>query len=137
MTYEQLLKRYKRRHKNLVEPTQGFESLVPELWLAYSMGRKRGYTDLGTYANKPGDHGTYPSHAFDLGRKDRFYNKGWNYLKARRLAKLYVKYHRPLNINYVILGKRIWSRQYPYWHPLTTGDTSHMFHIHVSGIYDD
>jgi len=137
MTYKDLLVRYKRKHKNLVEPDQGFQSLVPELWLAYSMGRKRGYTDLGTYAKKPGDHGTWPSHAFDLGRKDRFLFKGWNYLKARRLAKLYVKYHEPLAINYVILGKRIWSRSQPYWHELTTGDTSHAFHIHVSGIYDD
>lgn len=134
MTYKQLLTNYQKKHGKLVEPNQGFRSLVPSLWLAYSMGRKRGFTDLGTYARKPGDHGKYPSLAFDLGRKNRFFNKGWNYLVARKLAKHYVKYHKELNINYVILGMRIWSRQRPYWHKLTTGDTSHMFHIHVSGI---
>lgn len=135
MTYGELLARYKRKHKYLVEPRQGFDSLHESLHLAYSMGRKRGFTDLGTYANKPGDHGYRPAYAFDLGRYNRFYNKGWNYLVARRLANLYVKHHKALNINYVILGKRIWSRRYPYWHALGTGDTSHMWHIHVSGVH--
>ena len=134
-TYGELLARYKRAHGKFVEPRQGFESLHSKLWLAYSMGRRRGFTDLGTYANKPGDHGYYPSYAFDLGRVDRFFFKGWGYMKARRLAKLYVREHRALNINYVILGRRIWSRERPYWHPLTTGDTSHDFHIHVSAIH--
>lgn len=133
MTYRQLLDRYRAKHGKLVEPAQGFQSLHSDLWLAYSMGRKRGFTDLGTYAKKPGDHGYYPSWAFDLGRKNRFFMKGWNYLVARKLAKLYWQHREALNINYVILGMRIISRQRPYWHPLTTGDTSHMFHIHVSG----
>lgn len=137
MTYRELLIRYKRKHRNLVEPKQGFQSLAPSLWLAYSMGRKRGFTDLGTYARKPGDHGTWPAHAFDLGRRDRFYNKGWNYLKARRLARLYWRYREPLAINYVILGRKIISRSRPYWHKLGTGDTSHDWHIHVSGTYED
>lgn len=140
MTYQELLQRYRKKHGHFVEPRQGFDSLCQELWLAYSMGRKRGFTDLGTYVNKPGDHGGHPrgsppAWAFDLGRKNRFFNKGWNYLVARRLAKLYVREYRALNIDYVILGMRIWSRARPYWHPLTTGDTSHQFHIHVSG-YD-
>jgi len=135
VTYQELFRRYKKKHGNLVEPKQGFESLHHELWLAYAMGRKRGFTDLGTYANKPGDHGYRPAYAFDLGRKDRFLFKGWGYIKARRLARLYVRHHRPLGINYVILGRRIRSRQYPYWHPLVTGDTSHDFHIHVSGVH--
>lgn len=142
MSYAELLRRYRAKHRNLVEPRQGFESLDPSLWLAYSMGRKRGFTDLGTYANKPGDHGYYPALAFDLGRRDRFFNKGWNYIKARRLAKLYVEHHRALNIDYVILGMRIWSRwgatqkkwdEQNGWHPYQ-GDRSHMFHIHVSGV---
>lgn len=133
MTYADLLARYRAKHRRLVEPNQGFDSLAPELWLAYSMGRKRGFTDLGTYAKKPGDHGYWPAWAFDLGRHNRFFNKGWNYWVARRLALHYVKYYRQLNINYVILGRRIWSRSKPYWHPLTTGDTSHDWHIHVSG----
>jgi len=118
----------------LVKPRQGWGSLHKSLWKAYSIGINRGYTDLGTYVDKPGDHGIGPPcYAFDLGRKDRFYNKGWSYLKARRLAKFYVEHHLALNIEYVILGQRVWSRERPYWHPLTTGDTSHAFHIHVSG----
>jgi hypothetical protein len=137
-TYGQLLHAYRKKHKVLVEPRQGSGSLHPSLWLAYSMGRKRGFTDLGTYVNKPGDHGWNDAKrqalAFDLGRKNRFFNRGWNYLVARRLAKHYVEHHKALNINYVILGMKIWSRSRPYWHPLTTGDTSHMFHIHVSGV---
>jgi hypothetical protein len=133
MTYAQLLARYREKHGRLVEPNQGWKSLEEDLWLAYSMGRKRGFTDLGTYANKPGDHGYFPAWAFDLGRNNRFFNKGWNYLVARRLAQHYVQHYRALNINYVILGRRIWSRSKPYWHPLTTGDTSHDYHVHCSG----
>ena len=137
MTYQQLLRNYREKHGKLVEPRQGFDSLVPSLHLAYSMGRKRGFTDLGTYANKPGDHGYWPAYAFDLGRYNRFYNKGWNYLVARKLANLYWKERNALGINYVILGKKIISRAKPYWHPLGTGDTSHMWHLHVSGVHDD
>ena len=136
-TYAELLARYRAKHGKLIEPVQGFDSLHKSLHLAYSMGRVRGFTDLGTYVNKPGDHGIGPPcYAFDLGRKNRFFFKGWNYLIARRLAKLYVAEHEALSINYVILGRRIWSRERPYWHPLTTGDTSHDFHIHVSGVHD-
>lgn len=134
MTYRDLLQRYRRKHGHLVKPNQGWDSLDKSLWLAYSIGRKRAFTDLGTYVNKAGDHGIGPPcFAFDLGRVNRFYNKGWNYLVARRLALFYVKEHESLGINYVILGQRIWSRERPYWHALTTGDTSHSFHIHVSG----
>ena len=123
-----------RRRRKLVEPRQGWSSLDESLWRAYSIGRNRGFTDLGTYVDKPGDHGIGPPcFAFDLGDPLRFRFLGWGYLKARQLAKFYVKGHEWLNIEYVILGMRIWSRSRPYWHPLTTGDTSHQFHIHVSG----
>lgn len=135
--YPVLLRRYKDKHKALVEPNQGWGSLHRSLWLAYSMGRARGFTDLGTYVDKPGDHGIGPPcFAFDLGRKDRFLLKGWDYLKARRLAKLYWTHRQALNINYVILGRRIISRQIPYWHAYTRDD-SHMFHMHVSGVVID
>lgn len=140
MTYPELLARYRKRHGHLVQPVQGFSSLHPSLHLAYSMGRVRGFTDLGTYVAKPLDHGGYPNPpahppawAFDLGRKDRFLFKGWGYLKARRLAKLYVREHVPLNIEYVILGDHIWSRDRPYWHHYDDTDHSHAFHLHVSG----
>lgn len=119
----------------LVEPNQGWGSLDESLWQAYSDGRNRSFTDLGTYVNKPGDHGVGPPcFAFDLGRPDRFLFKGWDYIAARRLALYYVKHHERLNINYVILGRRLWSRSIPVWHPLTTGDTSHDYHIHCSGV---
>jgi hypothetical protein len=129
---------YRRRRKKrlarqvLIEPNQGWGSLDRSLWEAYSEGPRRGFLDLGTYVNKPGDHGVGPPcFAFDLGRKDRFLFKGWNYLKARRLALWYVKNHGRLNIEYVILGRRIWSRTFG-WHAFTR-DSSHDFHIHVSG----
>ena len=132
MTYAELLRRYRAKHGKLVAP----DSLQPDLHLAFSMGMKRGFTNLGTYGRKPGDHGYYPSWAFDLGREDRFLFKGWGYLKARNLAKLYVENHKALHIEYVILGMRIWSRSRPYWHDYG-GDRSHMFHIHVSGHHSD
>lgn len=132
MTYMELLTRYKEKHGKLVEPQQGFKSLHEDLWLAYSMGRKRGFTDLGTHALKAGDHGFWPAWAFDLGRKNRFYNLGWNYLVARKLALLYWEHHEALHINYVILGRRIISRKHPTWRPYER-DSSHDWHIHVSG----
>ena len=149
-SYNELRRRYLKRHRKLIEPRQGFDSLHSSLWLAYSMGIARKFTDLGTYVDKAGDHGwddrRRMSLAFDLGRKDRFFNRGWNYLNARRLVLLYVKHHKALSINYVILGMRIWSRSWAKakkgpkawspdrgWHEYT-GDTSHMFHIHVSGV---
>lgn len=101
------------------------------------MGRRRGFTDLGTYVDKALDHGGLPwarhppAWAFDLGRNNRFFNRGWNYLVARRFFNLMVKEHKALNVEYVILGDRIWSRAkgLHYYGP----DKSHFYHIHVSG----
>lgn len=138
MTYSKLLKRYMKKHKHLVEPRQGFDSLCDELHLAYSMGRKRGFTDLGTYVNKPLDHGGLPwrrrppAWAFDLGRKNgRFWYRAWGKMMAWRYVRLLKKYHKPLNVEYVIYRNRIWSRKngWRYYGP----DTSHFWHIHVSG----
>jgi len=135
-TYPELLNRYKKKHGKFKEPRQGWSSLHHSLQLAYSMGIVRGFTDLGTYVNKPGDHGWDDANemaaAFDLGRKDRFLFKGWGYIKARRLAKLLWENHIALGIEYIILGKKIISREHPTWQPFTR-DSSHMFHIHVSG----
>lgn len=134
---QELKRRYNRKHGKLVQPKQGWDSLAVPLWLPYSMGIKRGFTDLGTYVNKPGDHGGLPDKrrrpawAFDLGRENRFFFKGWNYLVARRFALFLVKHHRALDIEYVILGRKIWSRKNG-WQPFNR-DSSHDFHIHVSG----
>jgi hypothetical protein len=140
-TYAELFARYRAKHGKLVEPKQGFHSLHQELWLAYSIGRAHGFLDLGTYNPNsllPGggksDHAYLPAYAFDLGRNNRFFNKGWNYLVARRMARFYVREHQALNINYVILGDHIWSREKPYWHYYGP-DRSHFFHIHVSGVH--
>lgn len=141
MTHSALLARYLKKHKALVEPRQGFDSLCEELWLAYSMGRRRGFTDLGTYVNKPLDHGGLPwarrrpAWAFDLGREDKlFWWRAWGQLMAWRYVRLLVKHHKALNVEYVIYRDRIWSRKrgWHYYGP----DTSHFWHIHVSGHWD-
>ena len=137
-SYGQLLFAYLKKHNHLVEPRQGFHSLAPELHLAYSMARKRGYTDLGTYVNKPLDHGGHPNDrgmpawAFDLGRKDGFFwTRPWGVLMARRFVGFLIKNHKALNIEYVIFRDGIWSRKngWRYYGP----DRSHFWHIHVSG----
>jgi hypothetical protein len=140
-TYEQLRRQYINKHRRLVAPTQGFGSLYEHLWLAYSMVVKRGYYDVGTYANKPGDHSWGDRHgqpgvalAFDMRRKGWLGRFGWGFRNARKTAEWLWDNHVALNIDYVIVGRQIISRQKPYWHPLTTGDTSHDWHIHVSGV---
>lgn len=136
MTYTQLLDRYLRKHKRLVEPRQGFGSLHSSLHLAYSMGRKRGFTDLGTYVDKPLDHGWNDklrmSRAFDLGRADKtFWQRQWGQLMTWRYVRLLIKEHVALGIDYVIYRDKIWSRRrgWHYYGP----DRSHFWHIHVSG----
>ena len=131
--YALLLRHYKRKHLALVKPNQGWASLHQDLWLAYSIGRKRGYYDVGTYANKPGDHGFYPAWAFDLRRKGWRGWFGWGRKNAQKLAAFYWENYLALNIEYVIVGTSLISRKKPYWHPLRTGDKSHEYHVHVSG----
>lgn len=142
-TYDQLLRQYLKKHQKLVQPRQGWDSLRDTLWLAYSMGIKRGYYDVGTYARKPGDHSWGDRHghpgmalAFDIRRKGWLGRFGWGYANARKLAQFYWDNHAALSIDYVIVGREVISRARPYWHPLTTGDTSHDWHIHVSGWAD-
>lgn len=139
MTYKELLARYTKKHGKL----HTSKNLDKSLWLAWSMGLERGFTDLGTYNPKSllpsgakSDHALGPPcFAFDLGRKNRFFFKGFQYLTARRLFKLYVAEHQALSINYVILGKKIWSREKGF-HDYSDSDGSHAFHIHVSGVHD-
>jgi hypothetical protein len=138
-TRAELKAAYHKKHGPLKRPRQGFDSLAAPLWLPYSMGIARGYTDLGTYVPKALDHGGKPDErhppawAFDLGRKDRFLFKGWNYLKARRFVKLLWENHKALDIEYIILGNKIISRNHPFWRHFEDRGGSHSFHIHVSG----
>jgi hypothetical protein len=139
MTYAQLLAQYKKKHGRLVEPRQGFDSLYPELWLAYSMLAKRGFYDVGTYVNKPLDHSYGDRHgkprmalAFDMRRKGWVNWIGWGKRNAWKNANLLWQHHVALNIDYIIVGDRIISRAKPYWHYYGP-DKSHYWHIHVSG----
>lgn len=141
MTYAQLLAQYKAKHGALVRPNQGWASLHANLWLAYSSVIKRGYYDVGTYAKKPGDHswGDRNGHfgqalAFDMRRKGWLGRFGWGFTNAQKTAQWLWDNHLALNVDYVIVGRQIISREKPFWHPLTTGDTSHDWHIHVSGV---
>ena len=128
-TYTELLRRYQEKHGALVRP----RSLHSSLHLAFSMGLARSFYSVGTYANKPGDHGYWPSLAFDLRRKGWVGTWGFGFLVARRLSQFYWDNHVALNIDYVIVGRRIISRQHPYWRPYER-DHSHDWHVHVSGI---
>lgn len=139
-SYQELLARYRKAHGHFVKPKQGWGSLAEELYLAYSMSMVRGWYDVGTFVNKPGDHGGHPqgkppAWAFDIRRKGWVGRWGWGWLQARLWAQYLWDNHRALNIDYVIRGRSVISRERPFWHPLTTGDTSHDWHIHVSG-YD-
>jgi hypothetical protein len=103
------------------------------------MGRKRGYTDLGTYVAKALDHGGLPwarrppAWAFDLGRSpSNFWQRQYGQLMTWRFARMLVKEHKALNIEYVIYRDKIWSRNIPYWHYYGP-DRSHFYHVHVSG----
>jgi hypothetical protein len=134
MTYAELLERYLAKHGALLRPV----SLQPSLHLAYSMAMKRSFTNLGTYnprSTLPGggksDHAYYPAWAFDLGRPGWRGLWGFGYLAARRLANLYVEHAYALGIEYVIVGRRIWSRTNG-WRAYNA-DRSHDWHVHVSG----
>lgn len=123
-----------------IEPAQGFASLVDDLWEAYTIGRRWGFTDLGTYNPKstlPGsgaasDHATSrkdghigePACAFDLGITPAVG-------QANPAARAYFRQMigRP-DVHYVILGDKIWSTDKGI-HQYTSG--GHDGHIHVSG----
>lgn len=122
-----------------IEPRQGFASLVKDMWEAYSIGRRMGLVDLGTY--NPGsrlpsghysDHATSrldghvgePACAFDLGFVPAV---GMSNPTAAKFFQLMVG--RP-EVAYVICGTSIWSIERGL-HQYTYG--GHEGHIHVSG----
>lgn len=112
----------------LLKPRQGFDSLRQDGWAAYTMGRRLGFSDLGTYnpaSTLPGggksDHAYHPARAFDLGLTTA---------GTRERARWYIKQMagRP-EVEYVIFERRIWSRDHG-WHAYTAG--GHDTHVHVS-----
>lgn len=115
----------------LVEPRQGFHSLHKSLWEIYSIGRHMGLTDLGTYnpasrlpSGRPSDHAVLPAYAFDLGIDP---DTGYENPVGRKFFQMCTT--RP-EVEYVILGTKIWSRSKGL-HRYTGG--SHGNHVHVSG----
>jgi len=117
---------------HLIEPKQGFDSLHPSLHEAYSLGRTMGLSDLGTYnpaSTLPGggksDHAFFPAWAFDLGIEP---DTGFANPVARAFFEAMVD--RP-DVEYVILGDKIWSRSRGL-HAYTAG--GHLNHVHLSGI---
>lgn len=125
----------------LIEPHQGFESLVEFLWDEYSTGIRMGLKDgpgtaSGTYnkdsrlpSGAKSDHAFWPSFAFDL---DIVRYTGWSNDNAR--AFFYYCVGRP-RLNYVILGNKIWSkaREGEGVRPYYGG--GHDNHVHVSGTH--
>jgi hypothetical protein len=115
----------------IVEPRQGRSSLVSTLWEAYSIGRTLGLSDLGTYngasrlpSGTRSDHAYWPAYAYDLGVSPTV---GYAHPVGKRYFKAMTE--RP-EIEYVILGDRIWSRGKGL-HAYTSG--GHENHVHVSG----
>jgi hypothetical protein len=116
----------------LIEPNQGFRSLHSSLWEAFSLGRRMGLSDLGTYnpsstlpSGAKSDHAVWPAYAFDLGVDP---DNGFQNPTGRAFFEAMVG--RP-EVEYVILGNRIWSRSLGL-HAYGAG--GHDNHVHVSGI---
>lgn len=113
----------------LIEPMQGFESLRGDLYALYSLGRRLGLHDRGTYnpdSRLPGggrsDHAYWPARAFDLGIEDE---------SERVLARYFYRLARGRpDVGYVIFERRIWSKDRGE-HAYTAGGHGH--HVHVSG----
>lgn len=131
VTARRQLAEYRESQKpKLVEPDQGFESLHESLHEAYSIGRRMGLTDLGTFnpasrlpSGARSDHAVFPAMAYDLGIDP---DTGWNNIKARTYVQRIAG--RP-EIEYVILGSKIWTSR--GWGAYYAG--GHYNHVHVSG----
>lgn len=114
-----------------VEPRQGYDSLEQSLHEAFSIGRRMGLSDLGTYnpnsklpSGRPSDHAHYPSKAFDLG-----FDPSDTVSDARSDSFFHLMMHRP-EVKYVIRKNQIWSVDRGL-HTYTSG--GHENHVHVSG----
>lgn len=109
----------------LIEPKQGFDSLDRSLWEPYSICLRSFLSyDLGTYARKPGDHGVWPSMAFDIGFRPW---TGWNHPAARAC---FWKMAAHPKVEYVILGTKIHFKASGL-RPYSLG--GHENHLHISG----
>lgn len=115
----------------LIAPLQGWASLDQRLWDHFSQGRLLGFSDLGTYnpasrlpSGAPSDHAVFPARAYDLGISPAI---GYANPKARAYFNSLIG---DPDIEYVILGDKIWSRARGL-HAYTSG--GHQNHIHVSG----
>lgn len=116
----------------LIEPKQGFGSLHSSLHEPYSIGRRMGLFDLGTYnpasklpSGRPSDHAVLPAMAFDLGFDPDI---GFDHDSARSF--FYAMAAQPKVVEYVILGSRIWVAG-AGTHAYYSG--GHENHAHVSG----
>jgi hypothetical protein len=115
----------------LVKPNQGFDSLDHRLWGIYTTGRNLHLSDVGTYnsasrlpSGRPSDHAVHPARAFDLGFSPAI---GENHEAARKFFNLMVGRKE---VEYIILGRLIWSRKHGLqsWH-----GGGHESHVHTSG----
>jgi hypothetical protein len=115
----------------MIEPRQGWNSLVKYFWDDYSIARtKHQMTDLGTYnpasrlpSGGRSDHAYYPAKAMDLGFSPYPNRLAYEYFKSM--------IGEP-EVEYIIYGNQIWSRSSGLRH---YGYGGHYNHIHVSGRY--
>lgn len=120
--------RNSRDGAKLLKPRQGFESLRQDGWELYTLARRLGGRDSGTYnpaATLPGggksDHAYKPARAFDISLTDTF---------TRARARWYYRHCKTrAEVEYVIFERLIWSRTNGE-RPYTAG--GHDTHVHVS-----
>lgn len=117
-----------------IVPIQGWSSLHSSLHQDFSLGRNMGLSDLGTYnensnlpSGGPSDHAVWPSFAFDLGVEP---DSGWNNDVGR---SFFLTMMGKPEVEYVILGNRIWSRPRASEGIRSYYGGGHDNHVHVSG----
>lgn len=117
-----------------IEPNQRWASLHPSLHALFSLGRNMGLSDLGTYnpnsklpSGAPSDHAVYPALAFDLGVAP---DNGWLNDVGR---SFFLTAMGKVEVEYVILGNKIWSRPRASEGIRAYYGGGHDNHVHVSG----